>query len=116
MSSILKVLTSYLVYATDGNVDVDSTMSNVQAELQLDLERVAEQDRQFASIINRIFDNHTGDRGIPTKWLCGKVAAIVAQGDDEREKVLIGEVASFIERSPRFDAKRGKTGGLFRVG
>jgi len=113
--SILKALSSHLCYDSHGNVDVDGTMLAIQSDLQNELERVAEQDKVFSNHLDTIFNNSNGVEGLPTKWVAGKVAQIVAAGDEVMERELIAEVESFIDRCPRFEARRGRKGGLFRV-
>lgn len=114
--SILKAVSSFLSYNADGSIDIDGTMLQIQDNLQTELAQVAERDKVFQNHLNAIFDNSNGDEGLPTKWVAGKVAQIVACGDEVMERELIAEVEDFIARSPKFEARRGRKGGLFRVG
>lgn len=107
---------SLIAHNQDGSVDMDTTALQVQVALAAELEAARANDQAFECALDRLFDSRPEGRSIPTDFAVQTAATEVAAGDVDKVLELIPLCEAFVKRSPRFEAKRGRNGGLFRVG
>lgn len=113
---VLSALASVIAYNADGSVDMDTTLLQVQVAITTELEAARANDAAFEAALDALFDTLTPGKGVPTPFAVRHACAAVANGNVERELELTPLCQAFVARSPRFEAKRGKSGGLFRIG
>lgn len=115
-ASLLSAIASLITYNQDGSVDLDATGLAVQVALATELEAARANDAAFEVALDRLFDSRPAGKPIPTPFAVQTAATEVAGGDVDKLLELIPLCEAFVKRSPRFEARRGKTGGLFRIG
>jgi hypothetical protein len=114
--SILTKVQAFISYSSNGEVNWEESMESLRAQLHLEVEEARENDRKFEEALDRLFDRVPHGTPIPTPIAVQTATAEVAGGDFSKLQELMPACESFVERSPRFQGKRGRNGGLFRVG
>lgn len=118
--SLLSVLSglSLVAFNNDGSVDTDSTNLNIQLHLQGELDSRREVNAQIEQELDLFFNSKVSDpnRGVPTGMVTNQVAMNLSGGDLDKGMEIAALVEEFIKTSPRFESRRGRNGGLFRVG
>lgn len=114
-ASLLSAVSSFVVSFTDGSVDWNATLDNIQTALANELEASRANDDALESALDRLFDRMPVGAGIPTPIAVQTAASEVAGGDFSKLQSLMVACEAFVERSARFQSKRGRNGGLFRV-
>ena len=113
--SLISTLGSYLRFDARGNVRWDDTLGAIKLQLQNELEESKKNDAAFSLEIDRFFDRFKGETGVKITTLASLVATRIAGDDLELSMDLEPQVIAFIKRTPRFNSKRGKGGGVFRL-
>lgn len=113
--SLISTLGSHLRFDARGNVRWDETLGAIKLQLQNELEEAKKNDAAFSLEIDRFFDRFKGETGVKITTLASHVATRIAGDDLELSMDLEPQVIAFIKRTPRFNSKRGKGGGVFRL-
>ena len=116
MSKVLSLLSDLVTFAADGSLDAAATANAVIATLEAELREARKYDAAIAAALDRLFDGLPPGTRLPTPVAAQTVAGEVAAGNVALMVALVPVVAAFIARSPRFEAKRGRNGGLTRIG
>jgi len=112
---ILSALSNYVSYS-NGEVDWDNTMLVIQQTLESEFATSRENDSLLEAALDRLFDRVPVGTSIPTPIAVQTAASEVAGGDFNKMQSLMPSCEALIARSPRFQSKRGRNGGLFRIG
>lgn len=115
MASLLSAVSSHIVSFADGSVDWDATLNGIQAVLCIELETSRENDTALEAALDRLFDRVPVGAGIPTPIAIQTACSEIAGGDFSKLQSLMPACEALIGRSNRFQSKRGRNGGLFRV-
>lgn len=113
--SLISQLGSFLKFDASGNVKWDDTLGSIKRQLVAELEEAKKNDARFEVEIDRFFDRFKGETGVKITTLASLVATRIAGDDLELSMELEPQVIAFIKRTPRFNSKRGKGGGVFRL-
>ena len=113
--SLISQLGSFLKFDSQGNVRWDDTLGSIKRQLVTELEDAKKNDARFEVEIDRFFDRFKGETGVKITTLASLVATRIAGDDLELSMELEPQVIAFIKRTPRFNSKRGKGGGVFRL-
>ena len=116
MSKVLSSLSGFIVYANDGSVDWNATIPAIQNAVESELNEARAYDETISAALDKLYDAAPAGSSFPTPMVVSLVASELAGGNMARMVELTPLVAAFVDRSPRFQPKRGRSGGLFRVG
>lgn len=115
MGALLSKVQDFISYNNDMSVDWDNTLLAIQYKLESEINDARENDAKFEQALDRLFDRLPLGTGIPTPIAVQTVCSEVAGGDFTKLQTLMAACEAFVERSARFQSKRGRNGGLFRV-
>lgn len=116
MAKMLSNLADFIVYFADGSLNAEATGSAVCAALEAELHEARRHDTAIEAALDRLFDTVPVGTRLPTPVVTQTVAGELAAGNIAAMVTLGPVVAAFIARSPRFESKRGRSGGLTRIG
>ena len=66
--------------------------------------------------LDSIYDSMDPGTGLPTPVVVQTVSASLANGNLQEQIAFTAKVEDFLSRTNRFISKRGRSGGLFRIG
>lgn len=112
---ILGAVSTFVAYNADGTLNEGATASALLAQIRAEIEENRAYDAVIGQALHTLFDRLPADGKLPTPMVVQAVASELASGDIARVVTLAPMVADYIERSPHFQAKRGRSGGLQRV-
>lgn len=115
-AKILAAVSSLVVRDSSGGVQWDRTLSAIRAQMEMEMEANRQNDARIEASLDSIYDNLPPGTGLPRPVVVQTVAAALSGGNLAEQVRLAGEIEDFLTRSPRFVAKKGRSGGLFRVG
>jgi hypothetical protein len=115
-SKILGAVGSFLTYFTDGSVNWEVSISTIQNAVESELREARAYDETISAALDKLYDAAPAGSSFPTPMVVSLVASELAGGNMARMAELTPLVVAFVERSPRFQSKRGRSGGLFRIG
>lgn len=114
--NILNVVSSFVSFSNDGSVDWDLTLAGIRAQMQIEMEENQKGDEQIEVGLDTIYDSLPAGTGLPTPMVVQTVSASLAGGNIQEQISWTGKVEDFLARTNRFVAKKGRSGGLFRIG
>lgn len=115
-NNILSTVSAFVALTNEGSVDWDITLSAIQTQIQIEMEENRKGDCEIEGAMDAIFDQVPAGTGIPTPMVVQTVSASLANGNIQSQIAWSGKVEDFLSRTNRFVSKRGRSGGLFRVG
>jgi hypothetical protein len=115
-NTILNAVSSFIASAADGSVDWDRTLADIKLAVCAELEASKANDAKIESALDSLFDMVPSGTGVPSPAVVQAVASSLAEGNFARQLEWVPQVESYLLRSPRFVSKRGRSGGLFRIG
>lgn len=113
---ILSAVAAFLSTNEDGSVNWERTLGGIRAQLQAEISANAERDVQVEAALDSLYDTLAPGSSLPTPTVVQTVAASLAGGKLQEQIRIAGEVDDYLKRSTRFVSKRGRSGGLFRIG
>lgn len=119
MSASIKILaavSSFIVRDSSGGVQWESTLAGIKGAMLTELATSAETDKRIEEALDSLYDSVPVGTGLPGPTVVQTVAASLAGGNLAEQIRLVAEIEGYLTRSPRFVSKRGRSGGLFRVG
>lgn len=116
MINILGSLSAFIVRTEDGSVNWDSTLEAIQGQILRELEENGKSDGVIEGSLDSLYNAVPAGTGLPTPMVVQTVAASLAGGNIASQVEWAGKVSDYLSRSQRFVSKRGRSGGLFRVG
>lgn len=114
-TKLLSALADVIVYV-NGEVDWDSTFGGIKSAISKEIADNRAHDTAISAALNRLYDNAPAGSSFPTPMVVQSVAGEIANGNFALAMTLAPMVENFIRRSPSFEAKRGRAGGLRRIG
>jgi hypothetical protein len=115
-NKILGAICSFLTYDNSGSVNWEVSLSAIQKAVDSELAEARRHDATISAALDKLYDAAPIGSSFPTPMVVSVIASELASGNLARMAELSPLVAAFVERSPRFQAKRGRSGGLSRVG
>lgn len=115
MAKLISILGDFVSY-NNGELDREATASAVCAALEAELAEARRHDAAIEAALDRLFDTVPVGTRLPTPVVAQTVAGELAAGNMAAMVALVPVVGAFIARSPRFESKRGRSGGLTRIG
>lgn len=112
---ILAALKDFVVFASDGSLDWEITGEAIRQQLLSDIELSRKSDAVIEAALDALYDKLPVGTGIPTPMVANAVASELSGGNLIAMAEITGKVTDFLDRCPRFQSKRGRSGGLFRV-
>ena len=116
MSKVLSSLSGFIVYANDGSVDWDATIPAIRNAVESELNEARAHDASISAALDKLYDASPAGASYRTDMVVSTIAGELSAGNLSAMATLLPVVEAFIERSPRFQSKRGRNGGLSRVG
>ena len=118
MSSIkiLSIVASFIVTNDDGSINWKSTLAGLRSKMEEEILANAEKDMHIEAALDSLYDAMPPGSSLPTPTAVQTVAASLAGGNLAEQVRIAADVEEYLKRSPRFVAKRGRSGGLFRIG
>lgn len=116
MAILSDLVKAGVVVNGSNGIDLDATMGKLKAALYAELEAQAGTDAKIEAALDTLFDGVEAGKAIPTDACIGKVANDLAGGDILAVAEWTVAVRDFLSRSARFTGKRGRNGGVIRVG
>lgn len=113
--SLLSVLADVINYS-NGEVEWVSTFAAIREAVDAEIAESRAHDAAISAALDRLFDGAPAGASFPTPMVVQSVAGEIAGGNFAVAMTLAPLVEAYIRRSPRFEAKRGRSGGLRRVG
>ena len=113
---ILSAVSQFLVLDNDGSVDWEGTLGSIQAQMEMELVENQESDSSIEAALDSVYDSMDPGIGLPTPVVVQTVSAALANGNLQEQILFAGKVEDFLSRTNRFVSKRGRSGGLFRIG
>lgn len=116
--SVLSFLSSLSLVVRDasGEVDLEATAEKVKFDLSMEVEATRELDVQIERELDTLFNEVGAGKGVPTPFAVSRVATRIGGDDLDSVMALQVSVEDYLKRSPRFESRRGRNGGLFRKG
>ena len=114
--NILSAVSAFVSFANDGSVDWDLTLAGIRGQMQIEMEENRKGDEQIEVGLDAIYDSLPVGTGLPTPMVVQTVSASLAGGNIQDQIAWTGKVENFLARTNRFVSKRGRSGGLFRIG
>lgn len=115
-NNIMSTVSSFVSFANDGSVDWDLTLTSIRAQMEMEIEENRKSDGEIEVGLDAIYDSLPVGTGLPTPMVVQTVSASLAGGNIQAQIAWTAKVENFLERTNRFVSKRGRSGGLFRVG
>lgn len=112
---VLSAVASYLAFNEDGTVDWEISGEKLFAQINSEVEESRQYDTAISEALDRLFDRVPAGTRLPTPMVCQAVAGELSGGDLSKMVELGNLVSDFLDRSTRFDSKRGRSGGLART-
>jgi hypothetical protein len=104
-------------FNTDGSVDWDVTSENIRCVVDQEVFNCAEADSKIETALNEVFNQLPDGAHIPSPLAVNLVVSKIAiPGDITSMTEATNQVNAYLERSTKFVGKRGRNGGLTRVG
>ena len=113
---ILSTVSAFVVLTNDGSVNWDSTLAGIRGQMEIEIEENRKGDLEIERGLDAIYDSLPVGTGLPTPMVVQTVSASMANGNIEAQIELVAKVEDFLKRTNRFVSKRGRSGGLFRIG
>lgn len=115
--SVLSFLSSLslVVRHADGSVDLDATADKVKLDLSMEIQATAEADIDIERELDALFDTREAGKPVPTGFAVSHVASRLGGGDVDSVLAMTAMVEDYLKRTTRFEGRRGRNGGLFRV-
>lgn len=115
-NTVLSAVSALIVRDSAGSVQWDSTLGAIRSAMESEIAANRESDVKIEAQLDVIYDSVPAGTGLPTPMVVQTVAASLA-GDNLIERVAwAAKVYDFLSRTNRFVSKKGRSGGLFRVG
>jgi hypothetical protein len=114
--NILSTVSSFVSFSNDGSVDWDITLSSIQTQMQMEMKENQEMDSLIETALHSIYDSMDPGIGLPTPVVVQTVSASLANGNLQEQIAFTAKVEDFLSRTNCFISKRGRSGGLFRIG
>lgn len=114
-NNILNTISSMIV-SNNGIVDWDITLDNIKSQLVKEIEESQKSDSLIEKELNELFDMVPAGTGVPSPAVVQAVSSNLAGGNFAKQLEFVPMVESFLGRTNRFVSKRGRSGGLFRIG
>lgn len=112
--ALLKAVSEFVVFGSDGSVDVDATTDNLRAAIASELERNAVRDSEIETALDDVFAR-LGTDIYPTPEVVSIASALMVGSDLTKMASTADEVRDYLSRSSRFVGERGRKGGLRKV-
>lgn len=112
---ILAALKGFVAFDQDGSLDWDTTATAIHQQLLSEIEFSRKNDGLIENALDAIFDKIPADSALPTPMVVSVVAGELSGGDISAMAEFTATVTEFLDRCPRFQSKRGRNGGLFRI-
>lgn len=116
MINILGSLSAFIVRTEDGSVNWESTLEAIQGQIVRELEENSKTDGVIEGALDSLYDSLPVGTGLPTPMVVQTVSASLAGGNIQAQIAWTAKVEDYLARSQRFVSKRGRSGGLFRIG
>jgi hypothetical protein len=116
MSKVLSSLSGIVSFLSDGSVDWDATIPAIRNAVESELNEARAHDGKISAALDKLYDASPIGSSYRTDMVVSTIAGELSAGNLSAMASLMPLVEAFIERSPRFQAKRGRSGGLSRVG
>lgn len=113
---ILSAVISFITSNEDGSVNWERTLGGIRSQLEAEILANAERDVKIEEALDSLYDTLEPGSSLPTPTVVQTVAASLAGGKLAEQVRIAGEVDDYLKRSTRFVSKRGRSGGLFRIG
>jgi hypothetical protein len=114
-NKILASVASFIV-SDNGSINWEGTLGRIRSQLEAEISANAERDVQIEAALDSLYDMLPPGAPLPTPTVVQTVAAALAGGNLAEQVRLAAEVDDYLKRSTRFVSKRGRSGGLFRIG
>ena len=115
-NNIMSTVSSFVSFSNDGSVDWDNTLTSIRAQMEMEIEANQKSDGEIEVGLDTIYDSLPAGTGLPTPMVVQTVSASLAGGNIQDQIAWTGKVENFLARTNRFVSKRGRSGGLFRIG
>jgi hypothetical protein len=115
-AKILSAVSAFIVLDNAGSVDWEGTLGSIQAQMEMELVENRESDLKIEAALHSIYDSMDPGIGLPTPVVVQAVSASLAGGNLQGQILFAAKVEDFLGRTNRFVSKRGRSGGLFRIG
>lgn len=115
--SILSVLSGegLVVRAANGAIDEGATAAAVVARLREEAVMSAHLDGAISACLDTLFDRIPAGTSLPTPMVVQTVTAEITGGNLAQYVEVSKKVEAFLDTCPRFESKRGRSGGLRRL-
>lgn len=116
MAKVLAAVSSFLVFNTDGSVNWERSSTAIRNAVEGEIAENRGYDTAIEQALDRLFDKIPAGTGVRTPLAVQAVSAELCGGDIMQMTEFSAKVEDYLNRSGRFVGKRGRSGGLFRVG
>ena len=116
MSKIVASLSDVLVFAADGSVKWEDSFAAIQNAVEAELEENRSFDSTVCGALDQFFDTVPANVGVAAPFVIQAVSAQLSGGNFLVAAEYAKKVSEYLDRSTRFVSKRGRNGGLFRIG
>lgn len=116
MNKILSVLVNAGVvsFKADGSIDLEATSENVKVRLGEEEIANRAEDGKIETALCEVFAT-LGLETVPAPTLTAMAAVSLAGSQPARVAEYQAKVTEYLARSPRFQGKRGKGGGIVKL-
>ena len=114
--NILSSVSAFVVLTNEGSVVWDSTLAGIRGQMQIEMEENSKSDGEIEVGLDSLYDSLPVGTGLPTPMVVQTVSASLASGNIQAQIAWTAKVEDFLGRTNRFISKRGRSGGLFRIG
>ena len=115
VKKVLSAVVSLLAFNEDGTVNWEVSGEVLFSAINAEVEEARKHDAAISAALDSLFDRVPAGTRLPTPMVCQAIAGELSGGDLVKMAELSGMVADYLERSSRFESKRGRSGGLARL-
>lgn len=115
MAKVLSALKGFVAFNADGSLDWEGTASAIQGQLLSEIEESRKNDGLIEGALDALYDKLPAGTGLPTPMVVNAVASELCGGNIIAMAEFTNLVSEYLDRNHRFQSKRGRSGGLFRI-
>lgn len=115
-TNILSAVSALIVRDSAGSVQWETTLGAIRSAMESEIAANLESDGKIEGALDSLYDSVPVGTGLPGPTVTQTVAASLAGGNLAQQIAWVAKIEDYLSRSPRFVSKRGRSGGLFRVG
>ena len=114
--NIISTVSHLLSNNSNGGIDWEVSLLSIRMQMEVEMCEKREWDVKIENSLDAIYDSMDPGVGLPTPVVVQTASANLAEGNLQEQIRIASLVEDFLQRTNRFVSKRGRSGGLFRIG